>query len=513
MMNAAMMIAPAPQAGTIQPGGKAAPGQGKLFGQAMAQQEQQVVYQSAEQDQSDLSGLPGRGALLNNFFELFGTDASDLFGLQPEQQDLLEQLDMELFEGLALLLEQGVVPNSMDPAQLQQLVGLVEEILPQWQFHKEMVPVVQDSQQELLPEQQDPALEQKVEELIAWLSQYQEQAQNPPGKEIGAELPPGQLVAAQKLEQIRERLSQLRATMAEDGNNSDAAKAEGEAKGNQMATAVSRGADLSARQELPDSPLEARFSELLKPRRQQAGQSQVTENGRQAQPAPPNQTPTEESAEELMAKVVDKSSPQGPLAQVAVNAKQAAAGVVQQHNHMHGQPAPTATAVQTITAPAAVTAPFAASQQVADSQIFDQVVTHLSGSVNGESGRMILRLHPAELGALKIELMIEGDRVRANLHAQTQQVQEVLERNLGQLRHALAEQGLKIDHFQVTSDARQHQHQHQHQGQAEDLAQQRHQAEKNRSAGLNKRDATPEDQEIPLAHLTQNGGRGINLHV
>ncbi len=125
-------------------------------------------------------------------------------------------------------------------------------------------------------------------------------------------------------------------------------------------------------------------------------------------------------------------------------------------------------------------------------------------------GRMVLRLHPAELGALRIELMVEGDKVRANLHAQTQQVQEVLERNLGQLRSALAEQGLKIDHFQVSSDPRQNQQQ----GQAEDLAQKRHGAEQSAHGKRDKEEQElQEDQAIPLAHLTQNGGRGISLHV
>ncbi|MFN2258161.1 MAG: flagellar hook-length control protein FliK, partial [Desulfuromonadaceae bacterium] len=179
----------------------------------------------------------------------------------------------------------------------------------------------------------------------------------------------------------------------------------------------------------------------------------------QVQQVTTNQQPAEESAEVLFAKAVDKSASQVPLTQAAMNAKQVADGIVPQHNHLHGQPAPVAVAAQGITAPAAVAAPFAASQQVADSQIFDQVVTHLSGSDKGDMGRMVLRLHPAELGSLRIELMVEGDRIRANLHAQTQQVQEVLERNLGQLRHSLAEQGLKIDHFQVSSDTRQNQQQ------------------------------------------------------
>jgi len=520
MMNAAMMIAPAPQMGNTQSGGKTAAGQGQLFGQAMAQQEQHVVYQTAEQDQSALSGLPGRGVLLSHFSALSGKDVSDLFALQPQQQELLEQLDMEMLDALALLLEQGVVPNSMDHAQLQQLVDLVEEVLPQWQFHNQLVVPGQDSKLELLPEQQQ--LEQKVEELIAWFSQYQEQAQQQeqtqqhPGRGLAGDVPPGQLVAAQQLEQVRERLAQLRTTLTEAGSNADLAKAEGEAKGNQMAAATVRVGEMPVPQKTPASVLEARFNDLLKPRQPQASMPQSGENGRliqaaqQSQQAPVNQAPVQESGEEFFANILDKSAPKAPLAQAAMNTKSVADGILPQHNHLPGQPAAVTTGGQGMmgmTAPAAVAAPFTASQQVTDSQIFDQVVTHLSGSDKGDMGRMVLRLHPAELGALRIELMVEGDKIRANLHAQTQQVQEVLERNLGQLRSALAEQGLKIDHFQVSSDARQN---HQ-QGQAEDLAHERRQAGQPAQGDIEEQ--LPEDQAIPLAHLTQNGGRGISLHV
>jgi flagellar hook-length control protein FliK len=147
-------------------------------------------------------------------------------------------------------------------------------------------------------------------------------------------------------------------------------------------------------------------------------------------------------------------------------------------------------------------------QQVAESQIFDQVVTRMSGSFNGESGRMVLRMQPAELGSLKLELMVEGDRIRANLQAQSQQVQEVLERNLPQLRSALAEQGLKIDQFQVDVNRDQSQQDH-----FDQLAQQRQQRQDAQAQRRWAQDLEPEEQIIPLAHLMQNGGGGISLHV
>lgn len=144
--------------------------------------------------------------------------------------------------------------------------------------------------------------------------------------------------------------------------------------------------------------------------------------------------------------------------------------------------------------------------QMPESQIFDQVVTQISGSVNGESGRMVLRLQPAELGSLKLDLKIEGDRVQAHLHAQTHQVQDVLERNLPQLRSALAEQGLKIDQFLVNVD------QHQSNGQFESMTQQ-HNGGSDQQQGWQPENSEVEEQMIPLAHLMQNGGGGISLHV
>ena len=145
--------------------------------------------------------------------------------------------------------------------------------------------------------------------------------------------------------------------------------------------------------------------------------------------------------------------------------------------------------------------------QVAESQIFDQVVTRISGSFNGESGRMVLRLQPAELGSLKLELIVEGDRIRANLHAQSHQVQEVLERNLPQLRNALAEQGLKIDQFQVNIDKN-----HDQQNQFENPAQQQQHNDSAKQPSR-RRNHEPEEQIVSLAHLMQKGGGGISLHV
>lgn len=114
-------------------------------------------------------------------------------------------------------------------------------------------------------------------------------------------------------------------------------------------------------------------------------------------------------------------------------------------------PQPQATMPQAVAAEPMLT--LASGRQLPEAALVQQVVTHLSGSPDGESGKMVLRLKPAELGELKIDLVMEGDKLKAHLHAQSQQVQEVLERHLPQLRDALQQKGLQMDDFRVSVDS------------------------------------------------------------
>ena len=148
-------------------------------------------------------------------------------------------------------------------------------------------------------------------------------------------------------------------------------------------------------------------------------------------------------------------------------------------------------------------------QQLSEGQLVDQVVTYLAGSHDGESGRIRLQLHPAELGSLRLDLMVQGDKVRAHLHAQSQQVQQVLDRHLPLLRDALQQQGLKIDEFRVDL-----QHGHE-QGQEQSWAWDRQQQQgQEHSTGTSSRseDWQPEI-EIPLPQVLQPATGGISLRV
>lgn len=255
--------------------------------------------------------------------------------------------------------------------------------------------------------------------------------------------------------------------------------------------------------------IDPRFAGLLKPRTEGAQQQPSINQKMQNTAGDPKTTPTSTAVPVAGQALEEVVSEQPETADLAELLNQGAKGIEKMVQQAQGQAHPGLAHVQNGAVkivPQTPVVQLPSGQQVAESQIFDQVVTHISGSHNGESGRMVLRLQPAELGSLKLELMVEGDRVKANLQAQSMQVQEVIERNLPQLRNALAEQGLKIDQFQVNVEQRQQG------GQFENLAQQNQQQGPSQQQDWSQ-DLDGEEQAIPLAHLMQNGGEGISLHV
>jgi flagellar hook-length control protein FliK len=71
--------------------------------------------------------------------------------------------------------------------------------------------------------------------------------------------------------------------------------------------------------------------------------------------------------------------------------------------------------------------------------------------LNQQGGSVTLRLTPAELGTVRIELDIKGTTVAARFGAETAQGQDALGRQLSQLRTALEQQGLTVDRLSVQS--------------------------------------------------------------
>lgn len=69
-----------------------------------------------------------------------------------------------------------------------------------------------------------------------------------------------------------------------------------------------------------------------------------------------------------------------------------------------------------------------------------------------------LRLHPEELGSLQIQLKIVDDKAQLSFVTVNQQVRQVIEGNLTQLRHALSEQGIELGQTHVGDQHQQDSH-------------------------------------------------------
>lgn len=91
-------------------------------------------------------------------------------------------------------------------------------------------------------------------------------------------------------------------------------------------------------------------------------------------------------------------------------------------------------------------------QQVPEQEVLQQVFHQLPSRASGPQ-RVTLRLNPEELGEVRLEMIIDKETVRAHLQAQSQQVQEVLEKHLPRLREAFEQQGLKLQELQVSVDS------------------------------------------------------------
>ena len=89
--------------------------------------------------------------------------------------------------------------------------------------------------------------------------------------------------------------------------------------------------------------------------------------------------------------------------------------------------------------------------------VLDQVINHVSLRNAAEGKTLTIRMHPQELGELKLDLILEHDKVKVNIQTQTHMVQDVLEQHLPRLREALEAQGVKVGDMQLSLDSQQQQ--------------------------------------------------------
>lgn len=87
-----------------------------------------------------------------------------------------------------------------------------------------------------------------------------------------------------------------------------------------------------------------------------------------------------------------------------------------------------------------------------ETQVMEQVRMRFQAGARQGQSEMVVRMHPPELGEVRLNLTSDDGTLRAQLHAQSQQVFDILERHAPQLRQALADQGIDLDDLLVSSD-------------------------------------------------------------
>lgn len=101
-------------------------------------------------------------------------------------------------------------------------------------------------------------------------------------------------------------------------------------------------------------------------------------------------------------------------------------------------------------APAQGGAPLSDAQQA---RLLQRVSRAFRAAEEG-GGEVRIRLSPPELGSMKLELSLQSGVLQAKLEVETQQAQAVLLDNLAALRERLAEQGIRVEKFDVNLQQR-----------------------------------------------------------
>lgn len=91
-----------------------------------------------------------------------------------------------------------------------------------------------------------------------------------------------------------------------------------------------------------------------------------------------------------------------------------------------------------------------ATQVVPEKELVDNLVQRFNVNPRLQTSKLTLQLHPVELGQIKIDILVKGDTISANIVAQSQQVLETLDKNMNRLRGVLEDQGFNVDNFEIT---------------------------------------------------------------
>jgi flagellar hook-length control protein FliK len=90
---------------------------------------------------------------------------------------------------------------------------------------------------------------------------------------------------------------------------------------------------------------------------------------------------------------------------------------------------------------------------VHEEDVIQQLTERFQVSSKHMDSRINLKLHPAELGELKIDLTVKDGSIRANIVAQSQHALDILHKNIPKLKTLLENQGFNIDQISVTTES------------------------------------------------------------
>jgi flagellar hook-length control protein FliK len=81
--------------------------------------------------------------------------------------------------------------------------------------------------------------------------------------------------------------------------------------------------------------------------------------------------------------------------------------------------------------------------------IIPQIVDGASNVLRGGSGRVVITIHPPQLGTLDMDIQVRDNKVSMLVLADNREVKQVLESGISQLKSALGEQGFQIDRLDI----------------------------------------------------------------
>ncbi len=90
---------------------------------------------------------------------------------------------------------------------------------------------------------------------------------------------------------------------------------------------------------------------------------------------------------------------------------------------------------------------------VPEKELVNNLIQRFNVNPRLQTSKLSMQLNPAELGSLKIDILVEGDSIKANIVAQSQQVLDVLDKNMLRLRTVLEDQGFTVDAFEISINA------------------------------------------------------------